>query len=165
MATISDLIRLLDNPNDDETLDRVFGKPQSLNIAEGLLPHEDDLPYLRREIVCSKLAELGAAATDAVPSLVRCTEDDTDSTANRFTQLAAAKAIWEITGDAGLCVPIWERLLADSECWARRYAAELMEEIAHPAAIPALQSRLDDPRVEVQKAAKKAIEKIEGGSP
>jgi HEAT repeat protein len=104
------------------------------------------------------------SATDAVPSLVRCTEDDTDSTANRFTRLAAAKAIWEITRDPELCVLIWERLLDDSECWARRYAAELMEEIAHPAAIPALQSRLADPRVEVQKAAKKAIEKISGGS-
>jgi hypothetical protein len=82
MATISDLIRLLDDPDDDEALDRVFGKPEPLNIDEGLLPHELDLPYLRREIVCNELAEIGSGATDAVPALIRCTEDDTDSTAN-----------------------------------------------------------------------------------
>jgi hypothetical protein len=119
----------------------------------------------RRRLSTNDYAHLTDTSHEgAVPALIRCTEDDTDSTASRFTRLAAAKAIWEITGDAGLCVPIWERLLADSECWARRYAVELMEEIAHPAAIPALQSRLDDSRVEVRRAARKAIEKIEDGS-
>jgi HEAT repeat protein len=159
-----DLARLLDDPNDDDGYDRAFGEPETLAIDDGLLPHEDDQPFLLKELVCNLLADIGPAAYNAVPALCRCAKDDTESTPARFMRLAAAKAIWEITRDPNLCLSIWERLLADSECWARRYAAELMEEIGHPAAIPALQSRLHDDRMEVRQAARLAIVRITGGA-
>ena len=40
---------------------------------------------------------------------------------------------------------------------------ELLDEIADPAAIPALRGRLVDERREVREAAEKAIERIGGG--
>lgn len=78
-------------------------------------------------------------------------------------KLAAASAIWKITGDPVLSVEICERLLLDSECWMRRYTVELLDEIAHPAALPALHERLADDRAEVREAARKAIERIGSG--
>ena len=77
-------------------------------------------------------------------------------------RLAAAEAIWKITFDPLLSVEICERLLLDTECWFRRYVVELLEEIADPAALPALRRRLVDERHEVRERAQKAIERIEG---
>lgn len=54
---------------------------------------------------------------------------------------------------------LW-RLLTDSECWFRSHVVELLEEIATPAALPALRERLAHARPEVRQAAKRAIEKI-----
>ena len=51
----------------------------------------------------------------------------------------------------------------DSECWFRRYVVELLEETGAPA-LPALRGRLADKRAEVRSAARRAIERIEGGS-
>ncbi|MFV1991834.1 MAG: HEAT repeat domain-containing protein [Acidimicrobiales bacterium] len=56
-----------------------------------------------------------------------------------------------------------ERLLTDRECWHRRMVVELLDEIAHPAALKALRGRLVDDRHEVRETARKAIERIEGG--
>ncbi len=164
MPEIPALIRLLEDPDDEETLERAFGGPVPLDVGENLLPHEDDQPFLLREIVCNDLAKLGPNAIDAIPALVRCTEDDTNSTVSRFMRLAAVTAIWKITGNPAFCIPICERLLDDSECWFRRHVVELLEEIAHPAALPALRERLGDVRSEVREAAWKAIEEIENGS-
>lgn len=163
MPTIYDLIRLLDDPNDDDALNRAFGEPEPLDIAENLLPYPDDQPFLLREVVCSDLAAMGPVALDAVPALLRCAEDETDSTVGEFMRLAAVTAIWKITGDPALYMPICERLLLDKECWFRRHVVELLDEIAHPAALPALQRRLSDDRPEVRVAARRATEKIEGG--
>ena len=80
----------------------------------------------------------------------------------RFMRLAAAEALWKITSDPAIYMPICERLLLDSECWFRRYVVELLEEIGHPAAIPALRGRLVDDRYEVREKARKAIGRIEG---
>jgi HEAT repeat protein len=164
MEQVTNLIRLLDHPDDDEALDRVFGEPEPLDIDEDLLPHPDDQPFLLREVVCELLADLGAEAREAVPALIRCAEDETNSTVSRFMRLAAVAAIWKITNDPLLYIPICERLLGDSECWFRRHVVELLDEIAHPAALPALRERLGDVRPEVREAAEKAIEKISTGS-
>ena len=164
MAEITDLIRLLDDPEDDDAYYSVFGEPEPLDIDEDLLPPEDDQPFLFKELLCNLLADHGPDALDAVPSLIRCTEDETDNLSARFMRLAAAEAIWKITDDPAIYIPVCERLLLDSECWMRRYVVDLLEEIAHPAALPALLARLGDPRVEVRDAANRAIEKITGGS-
>jgi HEAT repeat protein len=164
MPEIPALIRLLEDPDDEETLKRAFGEPERLDIDEDRLPHEDDQPFLFREVVCNDLADLGPDAIDAVPALVRCTEDATDSTVARFMRLAAVTAIWKITDDPTIYISICERLLGDSECWFRRHVVELLEEIAHPAAVPTLRERLGDVRFEVQEEARKAIQKIEGGT-
>ena len=164
MPEILDLIRLLDDPDDDDAYGRAFGDPEPLDIDDGLLPHEDDQPFLFREVLCNDLAEMGPEAREAVPAMVRCSQDETDSTACRFMKLAAVTAIWKITGDPILSVQICERLLLDSECWFRRYVVELLEEIPHPAALPALRGRMEaDERPEVRERAQKAIERIEGG--
>ena len=164
MPEIPDLIRLLDDPEDDEALDRAFGEPEPLDIDDDLLPHPDDQPFLFREVICNDLADFGPKALEAVPALVRCSQDEIDSTVARFMRLAAVTAIWKITNDPLLYIPICERLLNDSECWFRRQVVELLDEIAHPAALPALRERLADARPEVRKAAEKAIEKIDFGS-
>jgi HEAT repeat protein len=67
-------------------------------------------------------------------------------------------------GDPSVYIPICERLLLDRECWFRRHVVELLEEIADPAALPALRERLADARPEVRQAAARTIEKTEGGS-
>ena len=162
MGHVADLTRLLDDPDDDDAYDRAFGEPEPLDIDDGLLPHEDDQPFLFKERLCNLLAEQGVDARDAVPAFVRCSQDETDSTASRFMRLNAAEAIWRITSDPSLPVEICERLLTDKECWFRRMVVELLEEIAHPAALHALQSRLVDDRHEVRSAAEKAIERIAG---
>jgi HEAT repeat protein len=80
-------------------------------------------------------------------------------------RLAAAEAIWKITGDPVLSVEICERLLHDSECWYRRWIVELLEEIADPAALDLLRERqFQDSRPEVREAAARAIAEIEAGS-
>ena len=163
MPAIPDLINLLNNPHDADVIDRVFGEPEPLNIEDGLLPHESEQPHLRLEIVCNNLAEIGSNALDAVPALVRCSQDEADSTACRFTKLAAVTAIWKITADPVMAIGLCERLLMDSECWFRRYVVELLEEIGHPA-LPALRERqVIDERYEVRERAARAIERIEGG--
>lgn len=163
MSAIPDLIRLLDDPEDDEALGRIFGEPKSLEIHEDLLAHPDDRPFLFKELVCNLLADHGPDAAEAVPAVLCCVQDETESTCAKFMRLASATAIWEITGDPVLSVEICERLLLDSECWFRRYVVELLEEIGHPAALPALRGRIVDDRFEVRDAAKEALEKIEGG--
>ena len=163
MPEIPDLIRLLIDPENNEALHRVFGEPERLNIDDDLLPHKDDQPFLLREVVCELLGDLGPAARAAVPALMRCIEDETNSTVSRFTQLAAVAAIWKITGDPLFCIPICERLLLDEECWHRRYIVEFLEEVGHPA-LPALRRRMEiDQRYEVREAARKALEKIWNG--
>lgn len=162
---IDDLIHVLDDPDDEDAYERAFNLTgdEPLDIDEDLLPPECDLPYMRRELVCNNLAEIGPKAREAVPALVRCSEDLTDNLSARFMRLAAAEAIWKITNDPVLSIDICERLLTDKECWFRRYIVELLEEIAHPAALPALRGRLVDERYEVREKAEKAIERIGGG--
>lgn len=162
MPSLPDLIRLLDDPDDDEAYDRAFGEPEPIDLDDGLLPHPDDQPFLFRELLCNLLAEQGVDAIEAVPALVRCSEDLTDSTLSRFMQLAAVTAIWKITSDPAIDILICERLLLDKECWFRRYVVELLEEIGS-SALPALRGRLVDDRYEVRERARKAIERIEGG--
>lgn len=161
MPRIPDLIRLLDDPNDDDAFDRAFGEPEPLDLDENLLPPLWDRPYWLREAICHELAEFGPDARDAVPALLRCAEDVTDSLASRSMRLAVVTALWKVTADPALFVPIFERLLADPECWFRRQVVEMIEEIGEPAALPALQERLaNDVRPEVRQAAGKAIAKI-----
>lgn len=165
MHRITDLIHLLDDPTDADALDRAFGESEPLDIDDGLLPHEDDQPFLLKEVVCNELAEFGPDAQEAVPALLRCAEDETYSTPARFMRLAAARAVWKVSHDPSLCIPICKQLLLDQECWFRRHVVELLEEIADPAALPALRERLGDVRQEVRQAAARAIEKTEGGLP
>lgn len=108
---VSDLIRLLDNTEDDEAYYRAFGDPEPLDISEDLLPHPDDQPYLFTELLCNLLAEMGPEAREAVPALKRCSEDLTDNLSARFMRLNAAEAVWKITNDPVLSVEICERLL------------------------------------------------------
>lgn len=163
MQRIPNLIRLLDDPEDADAFDRAFGEPDPLAIDDGLLPHEDDQPFLLREIVCDELADLGPDAREAVPSLLRCADDTTDSTVARFMRLSAARALWKTSGDPAVCLPPCERLLADAECWFRRQVVEMIEEIGDPAVLPALRERLADGRPEVGEAAKRAIMKVQAG--
>ena len=156
------MIRLRADPDDDEAYHRVFGEPEPIDIAEDLLPHEDAQPFLFKELLCNLLAEQGVDALDAVPALLRCSEDLTDNLSARFMRLHAAEAIWKITGDPILPVEICGRLLLDSECWHRRMVIELLEEIGS-LALPALRGRLADERPEVRSAARNAIQGIEGG--
>lgn len=162
MSAIPDLIRLLEDPAADDALDRAFGQAEPLDIDDDLLPHPDDQPFLLREIVCDLLAEQGPDAREAVPALLRCAANVTDSTVAKFMRLAVVNALWKVSGDPALYIPICERLLLDSECWFRRHVVELLEEIAHPAAVPALRERFGDVRHEVREAAQRAIVKIEG---
>lgn len=161
MLMITDLIRLLDDPTDADAFDGAFRESEPLDIDDDLLPPESARFCMRREIACNELAELGADAMEAVPALLRCAEDGTDIIEGRSMRLAAARAIWRITSDPALFIPICERLLADTECWFRRQVVELIEEIATPAALPALRERLADPRPEVRQAARKAMAKIQ----
>ncbi len=62
MSAIPDLIRLLDDPGDDDVLNRALGEPEPLDIDENRLPQEDDQPLLAREVVCNDLAEIGPDA-------------------------------------------------------------------------------------------------------
>jgi HEAT repeat protein len=135
---------------------------EPLDIDDNLLPPECDLPYIRREIVCDELAEIGPEAREAVLALVQCARDETDTFAAKTMRFAAVSALWRITSDPVLSVPLCERLLLDLECWFRRWVVELLEEIAHPAALPALRERLDDSRPEVRAAAERAVCKIVG---
>lgn len=160
MQRIPNLIRLLDAPEDANAFDRAFGEPEPLDIDEGLLPHEVDQPFILREVVCNELATIGPDAREAVPALLRCAEDMTSTTVARLMRLSAARALWKITGDPAVCLPPCERLLADVECWFRRQVVELLEEIANPAALPALRERLGDVRPEVRQAARKAMARI-----
>jgi len=160
MPPIADLIRLLDDPDDADALERAFGESESLDIDDNLLPHPDDQPFLLKEVVCNELADLGPEAREAVPALLLCAEDETDSTPARFMRLSAVAAIWKISHDTSLCIPICKQLLLDRECWFRRHVVELLGEIADPAALPALRERLADVRPEVQKAAAQAVAKI-----
>lgn len=160
MPPIADLIRLLDDPTDADAFDRAFGEPESLDLDENLLPPLCDRPYWLREAICHELAEFGPDARDAVPALLRCAEDVTDSLASRSMRLAVVTALWKVSGDPARFLPICERLLADRECWFRRQVVELLEEIGHPAALPALQERLADVRLEVRQAAAQAMAKI-----
>lgn len=165
MPPIADLIRLLDDPDDADALDRAFGESEPLDIDDGLLPHPFDQPYLLREVVCNDLADIGPDAREAVPALLLCAEDTTDNTVAKFMRLAAVRAIWRIGHDPSLYIPICKQLLLDRECWFRRHVVELLEEIANPAALPALRERLADARPEVRQAAVRAIAKIGGGLP
>lgn len=165
MPAVFDLIRLLADPNDADALDRAFGEPEPLDIDDALLPHEDDRPYLLKEVVCNELADLGPEAREAIPALLRCAENMTGTTVARFMRLSAARAVWKVSRDPSLYIPICERLLLDRECWLRRQVVELLDEFGHPAALPALQGRLADVRPEVRQAARKAIQKIKGHSP
>lgn len=160
MHGIPDLIRLLDDPHDEDAFDRAFGAPDPLDLDDGLLPPDEARFFMTQEIACNQLADLGPAAIEAVPALLRCAEDVTDIIENRFMRLAAARAIWKITGDPKLSVPVCERLLLDRECWCRRYAVELLEEMGHEAALPALRQRLADARPEVREAAARTMAKI-----
>lgn len=164
MQRIPDLIHLLDDPTDANSFDRAFGPPEPLDIEDALLPHEDDQPFLLREVVCDELAAIGPDAREAVPALLLCADDMTDSMVAKSMRLAAARAVWKISGDPSVYIPICERLLLDQECWFRRHVVELLEEIADPAALPALRERLADARPEVRQAAALAIEKTEVGS-
>jgi HEAT repeat protein len=157
------LIRLLDDPEDADAHHWAFGEPEPLDIDENILPHEDDQPFLLREIVCSELASIGSDAREAIPALLRCVEDETDNTCARFMRLAAASAIWKITHEPA--IEIWERLLGDRECWFRRQVVEFLEEAGHAAALDLLRERqLQDSRPEVREAAARAIAEIEAGS-
>jgi HEAT repeat protein len=163
MDRISALIRLLDDPEDADALEVAFGEPEPLDIDDDLLPHEDDQPFLFRELVCTELGEVGPEAAEAPPALLRCVEDETDNTCARFMRLAAAEAIWRITHEPAL--EIWERLLGDRECWFRRQVVEFLEEAGHAATLDLLRERqLQDSRPEVREAAARAIAKIEAGS-
>jgi len=164
MHRIPDLIRLLDAPEDADAFDRAFGESDPLDIDDGLLPHEDDQPFILREVVSDELAAIGPDAREALPALLRCAGDMTDSTVAKSMRLAAVTAMWKISGDPSVCIPICERLLLDRECWFRRHVVELLEEIADPAALPALRERLADVRPEVRQAAVRAIEKTEVAS-
>lgn len=161
MPGISDLIRLLDDPSDEDAFDRAFGEPEPLDLDDdGLLPPEQARFFMTQELACDQLAELGPAAIEAIPALLRCADDVTDIIESRSMRLAAARAIWQITGDPTLFLPICERLLADAECWCRRHAVELLEEIGDPAVLPALRERLADSRPEVRQAAARTMAKI-----
>jgi len=160
MHRIADLVALLSDPTDADAQDRAFGRSEPLDIDDGLLPHPDDQPYLLREVVCNDLADIGPDAREAIPALLRCAQDGTDSTPARFMRLATVRAVWKVSHDPLLYIPICERLLLDRECWFRRYVVELLEEIADPAALPALQRRLADVRPEVRDAAARAAAKI-----
>jgi len=92
--------------------------------------------------------------------LLLCAKDETDSTPARFMRLSAVAAIWKISNDPSLYIPICPRLFTDSECWFRRHVVELLEEIATPAALSALQERLGDIRFEVRQAAARAMAKV-----
>lgn len=163
---IDDLIHVLYDPDDMDSYERAFDLAgiESLDIADELLPPDFDLAYQRRELSCNELADLGPEAMQAVPALLKCAEDETDDISAKSMRLAAVSAIWKVTGDPAISVGMCERLLLDSECWFRRWVVELLEEIAHPAALPALHERLQDVRPEVRAAAERAIEKIENGS-
>lgn len=160
MQRIPDLIRLLDDPHDEDAFDRALGQDEPPNIDDAMLPHPDDQPYLLREVVCDELATIGPDAADAVPAILLCADEEADSTVAKFMRLAAARAVWRITGDPSVYIPICERLLLDRECWFRRSVVELLEEIGDPAALPALRRRLADVRPEVQQAAAQAMAKI-----
>ena len=163
MNRISALIRLLDDPDDADAIDRVFGEPEPLDIDENLLPHEDDQPFLLKELVCTELGEVGPEAREAIRALLRCVEDETQSTCARSMRLAATEAIWRITHEP--VIGVWERLLGDRECWFRRQVVEFLEDAGHPAALDLLRERqMHDSRPEVQQAGRKAIAKIEAGS-
>ncbi|MCH7871760.1 MAG: hypothetical protein IID33_08665, partial [Planctomycetes bacterium] len=116
MNHIADLTRLLDDPEDDDAYGRVFGEPEPLDLSEDLLPHEDDQPFLFRELLCNLLAEQGVDARESVPALLRCSEEETDNLCAKFLRLAAAEAVWKITGDPIMSVQICKRLLPDTEC-------------------------------------------------
>lgn len=155
-----DLIRLLDDPSDEDAFDRAFGPPEPLDLDDGLLPPEEARFFMTKELACDQLAELGPAAIEAIPALLRCADDVTDIIESRSMRLAAARAIWKITGDPTLSVGVCERLLADRECWYRRHAVELLDDIGHEAALPALRQRLADARPEVRQAAAQAVARI-----
>jgi HEAT repeat protein len=159
---LDDLIHVLHDPDDIDAYERAFDLvgAEPLDIDEDLLPPERDLPYMRRELVCNELAEIGREAQEAVPALIHCAEDETDNSTAKFMQFAAVSAIWKVTGDPALSVQICERFLHDREFWFRRWLCELLEEIAHPAALPALRERLADDHPEVREAAERAIERI-----
>jgi len=161
MHRIPDLIRLLDDPSDEDAFDRALGQDEPPNIDDdGLLPPEQARFYMTKELACDQLAELSPAAIEAIPALLRCAEDVTDIIESRSMRLAAARAIWKITGDPTLFLPICERLLADAECWFRRQVVEMIEEIGDPAVLPALRERLADIRPEVRQAAARTMAKI-----
>lgn len=160
MNRITDLVTLLSDPTDADAQDRAFGTSEPLDIDDGLLPDPLDQPFLLREVVCNDLADLGPDARGAVPALLLCAEDETDSTPARFMRLAAVRAISKISEDASVYMPVCKRLLLDRECWFRRHVVELLEEIADPTALPALRERLEDVRPEVREAAERAMSKI-----
>jgi HEAT repeat protein len=163
MDKISALIRLLDDPEDADAHHWAFGEPEPLDIDENLLPHEDDRPFLFKELVCTELGEAGPEARGAIPALLRCVEDETDNTCARFMRLAAAEAIWKITHAPA--IEVWERLLGDKECWFRRQVVEFLEDAGHPAALDLLRERqLQDSRPEVREVAARAIRRIESAS-
>jgi HEAT repeat protein len=160
---ITDLILLLDNPADADAFDGAFGELEPLDIDDDLLPPESARFFMTKELACDALANLGPDAIEAVPALLRCADDLTDIIESRSMRLAAARAVWRITGDPALYIPIFERLLADTECWFRRHVVELLDEIGHPAALSALRERLADVRTEVREAARRAMAKIGRG--
>lgn len=74
MHGIPDLIRLLDDPSDEDAFDRAFGAPEPLDLDDGVLPPTMARFFLTQEIACDQLADLGPAAIEAVPALLRCAE-------------------------------------------------------------------------------------------
>ena len=113
------------------------------------------------EQVADGLARYGPAARAAVPALEKILAAGKDASGCR----AAAKALFNITGDARRPVEALVAMLTAEDTYDRSAAAWALKELgpAAAAAVPALEKAAADYRWSVRFAAREALEKIRGG--
>jgi len=104
------------------------------------------------------LGEMGPAAKPALPALRKRLRGEANMC------IAAAAAIWEITGEADEALPGFVHALVAPEWSCRMRAAEALGRMGHAAkeAIPALEKTTEDQSESVRQAAEKALKTVKG---
>ena len=80
----------------------------------------------------------------------------------RWLSLAAAEAIWRLTGDQQTVLSIATEMLKDED-WLRCHAIDMLGNFA--AARPALAELINDENIEVARHAREALAAISSGKP
>jgi HEAT repeat protein len=116
-----------------------------------------------REQACNYLGMLGKSAGKAAPALRKALSDS-----QRSFRVAAAVALWQITGETDSTAPVLlEALKPSPGNFSRGYAANylgLMGAAVHKAALPELRKLRDDDDPFVRDTVRRAVEQLESSA-